>query len=78
MAKYLRVTYVKSSIGNLERHKETIRSLGFRKLGQTIEIPDTPPLRGMVQSVIHLVRFEEFEKSDTPAGVEVPSLGGRS
>lgn len=78
MAKYLRVTYVKSSIGNLERHKETVRSLGFRKLGQTIEIPDTPPLRGMVQSVIHLVRVEEFDKQDTPVGVEVPSLGGLS
>ncbi|MCW5852187.1 MAG: 50S ribosomal protein L30 [Anaerolineae bacterium] len=78
MAKYLRVTYAKSSIGNLERHKETIRSLGFRKLGQTLEIPDTPPLRGMVQSVIHLVRVEEFEKNDAPMGAEVPSVGGRS
>lgn len=78
MAKYLRVTYAKSSIGNLERHKETIRSLGFRKLGQTLEIPDTPPLRGMVQSVIHLVRVEEFEKNDAPMGVDVPSVGGRS
>jgi large subunit ribosomal protein L30 len=76
MAKYLRVKYVKSSIGNLQRHKDTIRSLGFRKLGQTVEIADTPPMRGMVQSVIHLVSFEEFEKDEASNGA--PSQGGNS
>lgn len=69
MAKYLRVTYVKSSIGNLQRHKDTIRSLGFRKLGQTIEVVDNPSVRGMVNSVIHLVKVEEVEREDTPAPV---------
>lgn len=68
MAKYLRVKYVKSSIGNLQRHKDTVRSLGLRKLGQTVEITDNPALRGMVKSVSHLVVVEEFEReSESPA-----------
>ncbi|MFN8471991.1 MAG: 50S ribosomal protein L30 [Anaerolineae bacterium] len=68
MAKYLRVTYVKSSIGNLQRHKDTIRALGFRKLGQTVEVADNPALRGMVKSVSHLVVVEEIEReSESPA-----------
>lgn len=76
MAKYLRVTYVKSSIGNLQRHKDTVRSLGFRKLGQTVEIEDNPTLRGMVQSVIHLVHVEEVERDDMAANGQSPSKGG--
>lgn len=65
MAKYLRVTYVKSTIGNLQRHKDTVRSLGLRKLGQTVEVQDNPAMRGMVNSVIHLVRVEEIERDET-------------
>lgn len=68
MAKYLRVKYVKSSIGNLQRHKDTIKSLGFRKLGQTVEVADNPAMRGMVKSVSHLVVVEEIEReSESPA-----------
>ena len=77
MAKYLRVTYVKSSIGNLQRHKDTIKSLGLRKLGQTVEIADVPSLRGMVKSVSHLVVVEEFEReSESPATVTTPASSG--
>lgn len=69
----LRVTYVKSSIGNLQRHKDTIKALGFRRLGQTVEIADNPSTRGMVQSVIHLVKFEEVGGDDTAAnGIAKP------
>lgn len=76
MAKYLRIKYVKSSIGNLQRHKDTIKSLGFRKLGQTVEIVDSPSARGMIQAVIHLVKFEEVEKDEASNGA--PSQGGNS
>ena len=57
--KKLRVTYVKSAIGYSERHKATIRALGFRRLHQTISHDDTPVLRGMLAKVNHLVRVEE-------------------
>jgi large subunit ribosomal protein L30 len=57
--KKLRVTYVKSAIGYSERHKATIRTLGFRKLNQTVVHDDTPVVRGMLAKVNHLVRVEE-------------------
>ncbi len=61
MATTLRVTYTKSAIGYSQRQKDTIRSLGLRKLGQTVEVPDNGAIRGMVQHVRHLVTVEESE-----------------
>jgi large subunit ribosomal protein L30 len=55
----VRVTLVKSPIGNTKRHKATIRALGLRRLHQTVEHPDTPTLRGMLYKVAHLVEVEE-------------------
>ncbi len=60
MAK-LRVTYVKSSIGYNKRQKSTIKALGLRKLNQTVEHKDTPEIRGMINSVSHLVTVEEVK-----------------
>ena len=57
--KKLRITYVKSAIGYSVRHKETIRSLGLRRLHQTVVHDDTPTVRGMLAKVDHLVRVEE-------------------
>jgi large subunit ribosomal protein L30 len=57
--KKLKVTYVKSAIGYPQRHKDTVRALGLRKLGQTVEHKDTPVIRGMVHRVAHLVEVEE-------------------
>jgi large subunit ribosomal protein L30 len=54
----LRVTYVKSAIGYAHDQKATIRSLGFRRLNQTVELPDNPSVRGMCHKVRHLVRIE--------------------
>jgi large subunit ribosomal protein L30 len=54
----LRVTYRKSAIGYSQRQKDTIRSLGFTRLGQTVEVPDDPAIRGMVRHVRHLVVVE--------------------
>ncbi len=56
----LRITWVKSAIGQPKRQKQTIRALGLRKLHQTVERPDTPDVRGMVDSVGHLVEVEEI------------------
>jgi len=55
----LKVTLVKSPIGYSERQKNTVRALGLRKMGQTIEHNDTPVIRGMVDKVSHMVKVEE-------------------
>lgn len=58
----LRIKYVKSAIGYARNQKDTIRSLGFRKLQQTVEHDDNPAIRGMIHTVIHLVQVEEIEQ----------------
>ena len=55
----LRVTYSTSSIGVEYDQKDTVRRLGLRKLGQTVELPDSPAVRGMLHKVRHLVTVEE-------------------
>ncbi|MDQ2786881.1 MAG: 50S ribosomal protein L30 [Chloroflexota bacterium] len=54
----MRVTYVKSSIGYAHDQKATVRALGLRRLHQTVELPDTPSVRGMCFKVRHLVTVE--------------------
>ncbi len=56
----LRITWVKSSIGYSKRHKATIRALGLRRLGETVEQADVPEIRGMLYKVNHLVQVEEI------------------
>ena len=58
-SKTLTITWTKSAIGYSQRQKDTIRSLGFHRLHQTVEKPDTPEFRGMIQKVQHLVTVEE-------------------
>ncbi len=57
----LRITYVKSTIGYRSDQGQTIRSLGLRRLGQTVEKPDTPDVRGMIRKVAHLVAVSEVD-----------------
>lgn len=59
--KKLRITLVKSPIGYNWRQKGTVRALGLRRMGYTVEQMDTPVIRGMVRKISHLVRVEEFE-----------------
>ncbi len=56
--KTLRVTWVRSAIGRNKRQGTTVRGLGLRRLHQTVEVPDTPAVRGMIQNVVHLLRVE--------------------
>jgi large subunit ribosomal protein L30 len=58
-SKALKVTWVKSTIGYSTRQKNTVRALGLRRLGQTVEHKDTPVIRGMINKVSHLVKVEE-------------------
>lgn len=59
--KTLRITWVKSSIGYEKRQKGTIRALGLRRLGHSVEHIDTPVIRGMINKVHHLVEVQEVE-----------------
>ncbi|HYT15361.1 MAG TPA: 50S ribosomal protein L30 [Burkholderiales bacterium] len=56
--KKIRVTLVKSINGCSERHRATVRGLGLRRLHQTVELKDTPQVRGMLNHVGYLVRLE--------------------
>ncbi|MBI2756129.1 MAG: 50S ribosomal protein L30 [Chloroflexi bacterium] len=55
----VRITLVKSPIGYNQRQRDTVRSLGLRRLHQVVEQKDSAVLRGMVDSVSHLVRVVE-------------------
>ncbi len=60
-SKTLRITWVKSSIGYSKRQKGTIRALGLRRLGNSVERQDTSVIRGMINKVSHLVEVQEVE-----------------
>lgn len=60
MADKLKITLVKSTIGSIPKHKKTVEALGLRKLNKTVEMPDNPSTRGMIQQVSHLLKVEEI------------------
>lgn len=60
--KTLRITWVKSTIGCTQPQRGTIRALGLRRRGQTVEHEDTPVIRGMVAKVNHLVTVEGMDE----------------
>ncbi len=55
----LKITQRKSRNGCDKRQLDTLRSIGLRRIGQTIERPDSPQLRGMIHKVRHLVEVSE-------------------
>ena len=57
--KTIKVTQTKSSIARLPAHKATITGLGLRRIGHTVELEDTPSVRGMVNAVYYMVRVED-------------------
>ncbi|HIJ55340.1 MAG TPA: 50S ribosomal protein L30 [Deltaproteobacteria bacterium] len=59
MSGTLRITLVKSMIGRPEKHRKVLRGMGLTKMNRTVELKDTPAVRGMVQKVSHLVTAEE-------------------
>ena len=58
MAK-VKITQVRSQIGQSERHRGTLRALGLGKIGRSVEQEETPVLSGMLRKVGHLVKVEE-------------------
>ena len=59
--KKLKVTLVKSSIGFAQNQKDTVRSLGLRRINHTVTLTDNPQIRGMIYKVRHLLSVEEVE-----------------
>ena len=59
MAQTLKITLVKSPIGAVPKQRATVEALGLKKLNKTVEMPDNIAVRGMIQSVRHLVKVEE-------------------
>ncbi len=66
----LRVTQTKSTISHIARNRATVRALGLKRIGHTVEIPDNPATRGMVRQVRFLVSVEEVAdgKASAKAG----------
>jgi large subunit ribosomal protein L30 len=60
MASRLKVTQVKSAIGNKPNQRETLRTLGLKRIGDIIVKEDSKSVRGMVSTVAHLVKVEEI------------------
>ncbi len=56
--KKIKVTLVKSVIGTKQSHRATVRGLGLRRMHHTVELADTPEVRGMINKVSYLVKCE--------------------
>ena len=61
MAKRLKVTQIKSKIGGKPNQRETLRSLGLKRIGDNIVKDDSLVVRGMVNTVAHLAKVEEID-----------------
>lgn len=59
MAKKIKVTQIKSKSGRLPAHRACIDGLGLRRIGHTVELDDTPSIRGMINKVNYLLKVEE-------------------
>jgi large subunit ribosomal protein L30 len=59
--KTLRIKLVRSMIGYKQDQRDTVKSLGLRKINQVVEVQDIPAMRGMINKVIHLLTVEEVE-----------------
>jgi large subunit ribosomal protein L30 len=55
----IRVTLVKSVHGRLQSHRDTVRGLGLRRIRHSVELADTPQVRGMINKVAYMLRVED-------------------
>ncbi|MBB3870050.1 50S ribosomal protein L30 [Geobacillus sp. NFOSA3] len=62
MAKKLEITLTRSVIGRPEDQRITVKTLGLRKMHQTVVHNDNPAIRGMINKVAHLVKVKEIEE----------------
>ncbi len=61
MSGKLNITLTKSMIGRPEKHRKVLRGMGLTKINKTVQLEDTPAIRGMIQKVSHLVSAEEIK-----------------
>ena len=61
-SKSLSITLIKSPIGRLKNHKASVAGLGLRKIGQTVQVEDSPAVRGMINQVAYLLKVEDPKK----------------
>lgn len=59
MANKVKIKQIKSTIGRFKNQKLTIKALGLKKIGSTVIHEDSPPVRGMINTVRHLVHVED-------------------
>jgi large subunit ribosomal protein L30 len=59
----LKITQVRSTIGGKHNQRETVRTLGLKRIGDVVVVEDRPEIRGMVATVRHLVAVEEVRSS---------------
>ena len=57
--KTIKVTLTKSTIGRLKNHKACVTGLGLRRIGHSVQVEDTPSVRGMINKVNYLLQVEE-------------------
>ena len=57
-ASTIKVTLVRSTIGRIEAHKATVKGLGLRRMHHSVEVQDTPAIRGMINAVSYLLKVE--------------------
>jgi large subunit ribosomal protein L30 len=55
----IKVTQIKSTNGRLKNHKACVSGLGLRRIGHTVEVEDTPSVRGMINTAYYLLRVED-------------------
>ena len=55
----IKLTLIRSPIGYELRQKRTVRALGLRRIHQTVEVADSPAIRGMIAKIPHLLKVEE-------------------
>jgi large subunit ribosomal protein L30 len=74
MAERLRITQVRSAIGYKHDQAVTLKALGLGKMWRTVEHPDNPAVRGMINKVRHLVRVETAGAAPPPAVAKPPEF----
>jgi large subunit ribosomal protein L30 len=57
----LKVTQLRSGIGGKQNQRDTLRTLGLKRIGDVVVKEDRPEIRGMVNTVVHLVKVEEVD-----------------
>ena len=62
MAEKLKITLIKSTIGQVPKNRATVAAMGLRKINQTVELPDNASTRGQIQKVRHMVKVEEVSQ----------------